>query len=80
MPLSTDSLPIFLSDFTAYHFSVRFRAERAIAFERKWYFMPRFALGNALKNSKQYAYLYGQIFKPQEEDADESKGSGTPRA
>lgn len=76
MPLSTDSLPIFLSDFTAYHFSVRFRAERAIAFERKWYFMPRFALGNALKNSKRYAYLYGQIFKPQEEDTDESKGSG----
>lgn len=76
MPLSTDSLPIFLSDFTAYHFSVRFRAERAIAFERKWYFMPQFALGNALKNSEQYAYLYGQIFKPQEEDTDESKGSG----
>lgn len=62
-----ESLPTFLSEFSAFHFRVRFEAQKAVNFNSKWYFLPRFALGNALKKSPHYAYLYSEIFKPQED-------------
>lgn len=60
-----EGLPRFLEGFTAYHLRVRFVAEREVAFGGKWYFLPRFALGNALMNSPRFAHLYTELFKPE---------------
>ncbi|MDO4695787.1 MAG: hypothetical protein Q4A53_03455 [Porphyromonas sp.] len=60
------SLPLFLQKFSAYHFRVRFEARQAFTFSGKWYFLPRYALGNALKNSSRFSHLYGELFKPHE--------------
>lgn len=64
--IDTATLPVFLRSFSAYHFRVRFEARRAFTFSGKWYFLPRYALGNALKNSSRFSHLYDELFKPQE--------------
>ncbi|KGN97180.1 CRISPR-associated protein Cas1 [Porphyromonas gingivicanis] len=69
--LNSDTLPIFLREFVAYHLRVRFVAQKDVAFQSKWYFLPRFALGNALKKSQDFSHLYTTLFKPQ---ATEHKG------
>lgn len=70
-----EELPVFLRGFTAYHFRVRFVPKTEILFKSKWYFLPRFALGNALKNSGKFSHLYSILFKPQEEEGDLSSSS-----
>lgn len=55
-----------------YRFRIRFVPKSEVLFKGKWYFMPRYALGNALKNSKAFSHLYSVLFKLQEEDCSQS--------
>ena len=73
--IDTATLPVFLRAFSAYHFRVRFEARQAITFSGKWYFLPRYALGNALKNSSRFSHLYEELFKPQEPEGSGSSPS-----
>lgn len=73
--IDTATLPVFLRAFSAYHFRVRFEARQAITFSGKWYFLPRYALGNALKNSSRFSHLYDELFKPQEPEGSGSSPS-----
>ena len=73
--IDTATLPVFLRAFSAYHFRVRFEARQAITFSDKWYFLPRYALGNALKNSSRFSHLYDELFKPQEPEGPGSSPS-----
>lgn len=73
--IDTATLPVFLRAFSAYHFRVRFEARQTITFSGKWYFLPRYALGNALKNSSRFSHLYDELFKPQEPEGSGSSPS-----
>ena len=73
--IDTATLPVFLRAFSAYHFRVRFEARQVITFSGKWYFLPRYALGNALKNSSRFSHLYDELFKPQEPERSGSSPS-----
>lgn len=73
--IKAEELPIFLREFSAYHFRVRFVAQKDVEFKGKWYFLPRFALGNALKNSKTFSHLYSDLFKPESTKGEEEKAS-----
>ncbi|MDO4790565.1 MAG: CRISPR-associated endonuclease Cas1 [Porphyromonas sp.] len=73
--IKAEELPLFLREFSAYHFRVRFVAQKDVEFKGKWYFLPRFALGNALKNSKTFSHLYSDLFKPEGTRGEEEKAS-----
>ncbi len=59
-----EKLPNYLEDFICYQLKVCFKASREIKMNDKWYYQPRYALGNALKSSPLYSYLYQNLFAP----------------
>lgn len=58
-------VPDFIRQFYCYQIKVSFRATFSVSIDEKWYFLPRYALGNALKNSPKHSALYELLFKPE---------------
>lgn len=58
------NIPIYLTNFQCFQLRVRFKAMLEVEMKKIWYFLPRYALGNALKNSGQYRALYHSLFRP----------------
>jgi len=69
-------IPLFLRNFYCYQVKVQFRAVAQVEMSGRWYYQPRYALGNALKNSPRYSYLYETLFKPGA--GEENDGRFTP--
>ncbi|MGI6370618.1 MAG: CRISPR system precrRNA processing endoribonuclease RAMP protein Cas6 [Ignavibacteria bacterium] len=58
------SLPSYLKNFTCYLLRVQFAAQKDVEIKEKWWYLPSYALGDALMNSKNYQHLYDTLFKP----------------
>lgn len=58
------SLPSYLKNFTCYLLRVQFSAQKDVEIKENWWYLPSYALGDALMNSKNYRHLYDTLFKP----------------
>lgn len=67
-------IPAFIRNFRCYQIRVRFKASSEVAMSQAWYYLPRYALGNALMKSDNYAHLYPIIFRPTKSNHSEYEG------